>query len=272
MKQLTILVILIFVGLMDINAQNPLPLLKKYQYDTNNNEIDFKNELSQNHEDLSYTNIFFRYYKNHSYNDTFNPNKIMLFRINYEYLIQITLTDSSESEYIFPIKSGEKVVNKRVYIAKEKNGKLTQVKLKRKLYKSSITDSTVSFELNKEILSTNDIIRIYWKTESQNFDSIWIPQVYTKSNILRYVSLSLPEIFKFNLITEYLEIIESNKSDDMQLKQFSYDVSRLVEDINVSNVTYKWKQINYNHDLFLPLLSINLPARIGTSVEEIIQN
>ncbi len=272
MKQLTILVLLIFVGLLDITAQNPLTLLKDYQYDTNNNELDFENELSQNHEDLSYTNIFFHYYKNHAYNDTFDPYKMMLFRINYEHLIQITLNDSSKLEYTFPIQNGEKVVNKKVYIAKEKKGELTQVKLQSKLYKSSISDSTVSFELNKEGLSTNDIIRIYWKTETHNFDYIWIPQIYTKSNFVNYVSLSLPEIFKFNLITEYLEIIESNKSDAMQLKQFSYDVSRLVENINVSNVTYKWKQINNDHDLFLPILSINLPTRIGTSAEEIIQN
>lgn len=272
MKQLTILVLLIFIGLLEIIAQNPLPLLKDYQYDTDNNEMNFENELSQNHEDLSYTNIFFRYYKNHAYNQTFNPYKIMLFRINYEHLIQITLTDSSELEYTFPIKSGEKVIQKKVYIAKEKKGKLTQMKLQRKLYKSSISDSTVSFVLNKEHLSTNDIIRIYWKTESHNFDFIWIPKIYTKSNVVNYVNLSLPEIFKFNLATEYLEIIESKRSVDMQLKQFSYDVSRLVENINVSNVTYIWKQINNDHDLFLPILSINLPAGIGTSVEEIIQN
>ena len=254
-----------------ITAQNPLPLLKSYRYDINNNNIKLGKELESLTNNLMYTNIFMRYSKNPQYNQTFSPVKIMLFKINYEHIFQTKISSNDELQFEFALNKDSKIVSSKIVTMATKDGKLSEKKIKRKSYDFIRSDRAIKFKIDRSKLGTDDIIRIYWKTESVNFNAIYVNICQLKSNFEQYISLNVPDIFTYKLDDPRLNLVELNKSE-MMLKQFSYDVSRLVENSMVGNKTYQWKIIkNENSNpIKFPLLSINLPPAIGTSVEEIL--
>lgn len=270
MKQINVCLLVIFLNnaLLSSNsyAQNPLPLLKDYQYKTDN-KIDLKGEFSKSDYNLSCTNIFFTYEKNPFYNQTFNPAKIMLFKIGYEHLKQFKINDSMSGVFTFPLQKDDKLTNKKIVLCHLIKGELKEKKLKIKYYNTSISDSAITFKIDNIESFKNSIIRIYWTTKSEKFHRLHIPPEQTNDKA-NYVFLSIPEVFNYNLLSEDLELINIHHGD-MYLKQFSYNISRLVTELSVINTTYKWKKTSISTEINFPLAYINLPERVGSSAEEI---
>ena len=97
----TAVTILLTLFLSVCNAQNPLPALKAYQYETDNNRVNLEKEFNKKFDPVIFTNVFFRYYKNPLYNQTFSRYKIMLFRTQYEFMLQTIVKNEDEMSFQF---------------------------------------------------------------------------------------------------------------------------------------------------------------------------
>ena len=271
MKVIAILFVPLLLMSAPLQAQNPLPLLRAYRYDINNNNINLSKELEGQANNLMFTNIFVRYMKNPQYNQTFSPVKIMLFRIKYEHLFQTKIGPDNNLQFDFPLDKDVKIVNSKIVTFATKDGKSWGKKVKRKSYDIVKAANTISFKIDPDILKTGDVIRIYWEIESVNFNVINIDICQLTPNVKQYVALNLPEIFTYQMDDPRLKLM-ALKDGDMLLKRFSYNVARLVENAQVINRTYKWQVVKNenNGPIKFPLISINLPLDIGTSAEEIL--
>jgi hypothetical protein len=155
----------------------------------------------------------------------------------------------------------------------EKNGKSSSKKLPNKYYETVLKDSIIIIKLNMETIELNTILRIFCSIESLDINLKNLASMNNISNLKQYISLNVPEIFKYKTENQYLDLIKS-KSGDMSLINFSYDVNKLTENYNVATSSYKWKvkdQVQ-SPNISFPLVSINLPigSFIGTDVNELI--
>jgi hypothetical protein len=257
-----------------VEGQNPLPALRVYQYDTDNNLIDIDREIENDYGNLTFTNVYFRYYKNPLYNQTFSPIKIMLFRVEYEFLFQINIKDTIENSFKFPVNKNEDRISKVSLVCiTQENGKLFSKKLSKKNFETFVNDSSIIIKLNNEALKSNKILRIYCQVESVDVTLKNMSLLNNIPNLKHYISFNVPEIFKYNTESNYLDLVKS-KLGDMKLIRFSYDINRLTENYSVATTSFKWKVKEgiVNPSISFPLVSINLPIGIvlGTDANEII--
>ncbi|MDW3209797.1 MAG: hypothetical protein R8N23_08015 [Reichenbachiella sp.] len=269
MKNLILMAFLMLGFDMICVSQNPLPLLKDYTYDTDNNQIDFKQELKNQLANSFCLNAFVRYSKNPFYNQTFSPAKIMLFKANYEYVIQIKVSDLIDSKFSVSLFKDQKITKTKAYVISNDEGGLREKAMKKKFYNTVESDSSVVFDFSKAEYPSNQIVRMYCKTESSDLENLRFFRPHNTKGFVGYVSVNIPEIFRYNLNNDFLEELESEEGS-MILKQFSYDVSRLAVSLSVPTTTYKWNADPSFSSIKFDLLSINLPEAIGTSVEEIL--
>ena len=272
MKRTTIIFYALLLFTVSLKGQNPLPALKAYQYDTDNNKIDFDKEIKNPFDQLTFTNVFFRYYKNHQYNQTFSSFKIMLFRVEYEYLLQTNINSNNEMSFKFQFNKKEDNITKiKLTSYSQENGKTIATKLSKKDYEVIISDSIITIKPNKGALKLNTSLRIYCSIESIDFNLKNLASLNKIENSSNYISFNVPEIFKYKTGNKSLEIMRKEQGD-MKLIKFAYDLNRLTENYLVESSTVIWKTNDgiYYNDIYFPLLSINLPAGIGTSAQEII--
>jgi hypothetical protein len=258
--------------IVSLNGQNLLLALKEYQYDTYNNRIDLDKEILNPFDQLTFTNVYYRYYKNPQYNQTFSSIKIMLFRVEYEFLIQDQITDNNEMSYQFQYnKKEDKITRIRLTNYCQENGKTIATKLSKKDYEVIIADSVITIKPNKEALKLNTTLRIYCSIESPDINFKNLSPLNKIKNSSNYISFNVPEIFKYMTVNNSLEILRTEQGD-MKLIKFTYDVNNLTENHYVSSSTVIWKIRNdYDYSgIYFPLLSINIPGGVGISAEEII--
>jgi hypothetical protein len=272
MKRTTIIFFALLLLCVSLRGQNPLPALKAYQYDTYNNKIDLDKEIPNPFDQLTYTNIFYRYYKNPQYNQTFSSVKIMLFRVEYEFLLQTNISDNNETSYKFQFNKKEDNINRiKLTSYRQENGKIIATKLSKKDYEVIIADNFITIKPNKGILKLNTALRIFCSIESIDINLKNLTPLNKIKNSSNYVSFNVPEIFRYKTENNILEI-QRKEQGEMKLIKFAYDLNRLTENYSVISSTIIWKiknGLDYS-DIYFPLLSINIPAGIGTSAQEII--
>jgi hypothetical protein len=272
MKRSTIIFYVLLLLTVSLKGQNPLPALKDYQYDTDNNIIDFDKEIQNPFDQLTFTNVYYRYYKNPQYNQTFSSIKIMLFRVEYEFLLQTHITNNNEMIYKFQYnKKEDKIIRIKVTNYCQENGKTIATKLSKKDYEVIIADSVITIKPNKGALKLNTTLRIYCSIESSDINLKNLSPLNKIENSSNYISFNVPEIFKYMTVNNSLEIVRTEQSD-MKLIKFTYDVNKLTENYYVLNSTVIWKISNdFDYSgIYFPLLSINIPDGVGISAQEII--
>lgn len=269
---MTIIFYALLLLTVSLKGQNPLPALKAYQYDTDNNKIDFDKEIQNPFDQLTFTNVFYKYYKNPQYNQTFSSFKIMLFRVDYEYLLQTNINNNNEMSYKFLFnKKDDNITKIKLTSYSQENGKTIATKLSKKDYEVIISDSVIKIKPNKGALKLNTSLRIYCRIESIDINLKNLASLNKIENSSNYISFNVPEIFKYKTENKSLEILRKEQRD-MILIKFAYDLNRLTEKYSVVSSTVIWKinnGLDYT-DIYFPLLSINIPAGIGTSAQEIV--
>jgi hypothetical protein len=258
-------------------GQNPLPALDAYQHDTHNNLIDIDKEIENDFGNISFANVYFRYYKNPLYNQTFSPIKLMLIRMEYEFMLQVHIESKNETTFNFPfLKNEDKLTKVKLVCITEKNGKSSSKKLPNKYYETVVKDSIIIIKLNMETIELNAILRIFCSVESLDINLKNLASMDNISNSKQYISFNVPEIFKYRTESQYLDLVKL-KSGDMSLTAFFLDIdsyNAIIENYNVNTSSYTWKvkdQVQ-SPNISFPLVSINLPlgSFIGTDVNEII--
>ena len=273
MKRKTIIFYLTILVTITVKGQNPLPALKAYQYSTDNNKIDIDKEFENALDKMTFTNVFFKYFKNHQYDQTFQSDKIMLFRIQYEYMIQTIVADNNEISLKFRCnKKYDNLTKLTLTRYSQENGKTTSKKLSKKDYEIITDDSTITVKPNATVLVPGNVLRIFCSVESTDINLKNLSPLNRIDNSTDYISFNEPEIFKYLTDNKSLELINKT-TGEMKLIKFEYDVSRLTEVNNILSTTYKWKiKAGFtNSNIFFPLISIDLPDKIGTSVPQIMK-
>ena len=263
---------LLLSAVINVAAQNPLPALKEYQYTTDNNSVDIDKKFNKKLEPVVFTNVYFTYTKNPQYNQTFDPNKIMLFRVQYEHMLQTRISSNNELNFRFRFnKDIDKLTKTKLIIYRQENGKTIEQKVASKNYERIITDSVITIKPVSTVLKANDILRILVSIESADINLKDLSTLNKVEEADYYLSFNKPEIFNYILDSPNLDLLET-KETEMRLIKFAYNVSRLTENRNVTSITYNWKiKVGHqNSKIIFPLSSVQLPKDIGTSAEEII--
>jgi hypothetical protein len=254
------------------SGQDPWDALKAYQYHTDNNKIDFDKEIQNPFDQLTFTNIFYKYYKNPLYELEWSSVKIMLFRVEYEFLLQTKINDNNEMSYKFQFnKKDDHISSIKLTSYSQENGKTIATKLSKKEYEVIISDSVIAIKPNKGALKLNSTLRIYCSIESNDINLKNLAALNKIENSINYISFNVPEMFKYKTVNNSLEILRKEQSE-MRLIKFAFDHTRLTESFPVLSSTVIWKinnDLDYSN-IYFPLLSINIPAGIGTSEQEII--
>lgn len=264
--------ILLLLTAFIVSGQNPLPALKAYRYITDNNRVDIDKKFNKNLSPVVFTNVYFTYSKNPLYNQTFDPNKIMLFRVQYEHMLQTNISSNNELNFRFRFnKNDDKITNIKLIIYRQLDGKTIEEKVSRKNYERIITDSVIIIKPVSTLLKGNDVLRILLSIESSDINLKDLSTLNKVDNADYYVSFNNPEIFIYIINSTNLDLLEK-KETEMRLIKFAYDVSRLTENNYVTSITYNWKiKVGQeNAQIIFPLSSIQLPRDIGTSADEII--
>lgn len=264
--------ILLLLTAFIVSGQNPLPALKAYRYITDNNRVDIDKKFNKNLSPVVFTNVYFTYSKNPLYNQTFDPNKIMLFRVQYEHMLQTNISSNNELNFRFRFnKNDDKITNIKLIIYRQLDGKTIEEKVSRKNYERIITDSVIIIKPVSTLLKGNDVLRILLSIESSDINLKDLSTLNKVDNADYYVSFNNPEIFIYIINSTNLDLLEK-KETEMRLIKFAYDVSRLTENNYVTSITYNWKiKVGQeNAQIIFPLSSIQLPRYIGTSADEII--
>lgn len=268
----TVATFLVSLFLIVSYGQNPLPELKAYQYNTDNNKIDLDKEFDKKFDQVIFTNVFFKYYKNPLYNQTFSKYKIMLFRVQYQFMVQTIVKNDAELSFQFRFnEEDDKVYKIKLTYYRQENGKTISEKVSKKDFEKIITKDLITIKPLKTVFKENDILRIFLSIESSDVNLKDLSSLNKIDNDEYYVSLNKPEIFSYVIDNTYLDLIKKEETE-MRLIKFAYDVSRLTESSNISSTTLRWKIKKGFADakILFPLTSINLPIDIGTSVDEII--
>ena len=272
MKRTTIVFYALILFTVSLKGQDPWGALNAYQYHTDNNKIDFDKEIQNPFDQLTFTNIFYKYYKNPRYELEWSSIKVMLFRIEYEFLLQTKINDNNEMSYKFQFnKKDDHISNIKLTSYSQENGKTIATKLSKKEYEVIISDSVIAIKPNKGALKLNSTLRIYCSIESNDINLKNLAALNKIENSINYISFNVPEMFKYKTVNNSLEILRKEQSE-MILVKFAFDRTRLTERFSVLSSTVIWKinnDLDYSN-IYFPLLSINLPAGIGTSAEEII--
>lgn len=264
--------ILLTLFLSVCNAQNPLPALKAYQYETDNNRIDLDKEFNKKFDPVIFTNVFFRYYKNPLYNQTFSKYKIMLFQTQYEFMLQTIVKNEDELSFQFRFNREDDRISKiKLTYYRQKNGKMVDKKLSKKDFETIITQDLITIKPLKSVLEENDIMRIFLSLESSDINLKDLSSINMIDGADYYVSLNQPEIFSYIIDDTHLDLLKKEETE-MGLIKFAYDVTRLTEKWAITSTTFKWKikKGSENAHILFPLTIVKLPFDIGTSAGEII--
>ncbi len=254
------------------NAQNPLPALKAYQYYTDNNRIDLGKEFENKFDPVVFTNVFFKYYKNPLYNHTFSMNKIMLFRPQYEYLLQTIVKNEDELSFQFRFNRDDDKISKiKLSYIRQKKSKMAEKKISKKDFETIITKDLITIKLFKSMLVKNDVLKIFLSLESADINLKDLSSINKVDSADYYVSLNIPEVINYIIDYTHIDLIEKEEAR-MGLIKFSYDITRLTENKLITSTTFKWKvkKGSVDANILFPLNTINLPLDIGTSASEII--
>ncbi len=268
----TVVTFIVSLFLIVSYGQNPLPALKAYQYNIDNNKIDLDKEFEKKFDEVIFTNVFFKYYKNPMYSQTFSKHKIMLFRVQYEFMLQTIIKNGTELSYQFRFnEEDDKVSHIKLTYYRQENGKTISEKVSKKDFEKIITKDLITIKPLKTVFKENDMLRITLSIESSEINLKDLSSLNKIENAECYVALNKPEIFNYVIDNTHLDLLK-NEETQMTLIKFAYDVSRLTEDSNISSTTLRWKIKKGSEDakILFPLTSINLPPDIGTSADEII--
>lgn len=227
MKKLTICFYVTLLLTISAIGQNPLPALKEYQYETDNNDINLDKEFEDTWHNVSFMNVFFTYFKNHQYNQTFQSDKIMLFRVQYENVIQTVVDNNPEINFNFRCNNKfDKLTKLKFTSYSQGNGKTISKKLKKSDYEVITTDSIITIRPNPSVLVPGNVLRIFCSIESTDLTLINLSPLNKIENSTHFVAFNVPEIFNYLMEIESLELIKQT-TREMKLIKFEYDVSRL---------------------------------------------
>jgi len=290
MKKIIISLIASLCAGMCYSQKDVVWLLDEFQYNTQNNLIDIEKEFTDNLDPLIITNIYFRYYKNPKflgssfsptqkqslapdriYDHTYNKNKIMIFRVQYDYLIQTTVKSKDELNFQFRIKTEEDKIDilKLTYYRQE-NGKTILGKLSKKEFETIIDKNIITIKPKMKVLHENDVLRVLLSIQSSDVNIKDLSSINKMEGTDHFITVSIPELFKYNTDNAHLELLKIEESR-MKLIKFYYDVSKLNDFHTVSSKTFFYVVKNDSKDaeILIPLNSIDLPLDIGTSESEI---
>lgn len=252
MKKAVAFLILIFLGIAMYGQRpayaydpnyNPLNAkLLSLQHKANSNTIKYRKSsediLSSNHLNES-INIYVNYemdmdvardpkFKNNP------PEKVMNLDLIYSYRYQISYSSINELDKLLPeidLKNGQSIYNYEASNNFMKDGKAKKVKIKNKDIKIDTTAQKLTIKFESGAISNNGFLELLIETKTRKFNSL-NPTFNTNGEFERLLTISIPNIFNYQLPTDYLKFELQSKEE----KKFVFlNINRSSRDWNKGN-------------------------------------
>lgn len=235
-------------------------------HDVNNNSYELRaNRRSMS--ELFWTNIYFNYYKNLNIRGSQKPDESMIFSVGYEYLIQTNIEGNSELVFSFP--KGSEKDDFQTYTVSVLTNDSKESKIQRKYIEKNDSDSTLELIINRKGLSETGLLRVYCKIESFNLKTLRAAMTI-EDGTESYLSFNSPAIFNYYIPDLNLTQLDK-QTKSFKLKYFTYQSPPIV-DYTVASNSFKWKlQDNSSEVIVIKSISIDLPAGLGTSLEQMMK-
>lgn len=249
---------------MEINGQRPaddpnynplIPKLLSLQHKANSNTIKYQKfsedmlSLKQLNESI---NIYVKYemdwevakdpkFKNKP------PEKVMNLDLIYSYRYLIPYSSINDLDKLLPeidLKNGQSIhtIDASNYLLK--NGKAKKVSVKNKNIKIDTTAQKLTINFESGAISNNGFLEILIETKTQNFNSL-NPTFNTNGEFTRLLTISIPNIFKYQLPTDNmkfeLQSKEVKKFVFLNIDRSSRDWSNVVIEYWTDCLTYTYK-------------------------------
>ncbi len=246
------------------------------RYDVNNN---FRHELKSNpslkslsiEPNLAWVNIYFRYSKNPRWQEANEPSVKQT--VVYEYIQRCEIDQNLSNELIIPFKIIDKLAKPVVRIYNINKGRLSHKKVKKSNFKIEILKLTSTVKIDKAILSQGSWLELYYKSETEVFDSIgpiYLERLLKDEDSQIYVSMSYPDFYTYQ-INEGVKLfpLESNNREQLKLWSFKTEpykgFSRPTRFYVVLCKSAKWEVINESNSnlVLFTLEEMNLFEDIG---------
>ncbi len=263
MKKIIGFLILIFI-VLEINGQRPaddpnynplIPRLLSLQHKANSNTIKyrkFSEDMLSLKQLIESINIYVKYemdwevakdpkFKNKP------PEKVMNLDLIYSYRYLIPYSSINDLDKLLPeinLKNGQSIhtIDASNYLLK--NGKAKKVRVKNKDIKIDTTSQKLTINFKSGAMSNKGFLEILIETKTQNFNSI-NPTFNTNGEFTRLLTISTPNIFKYQLPTDNLKLELQSKEEEkfvfLNIDRRSRDWNSVVGEYWTDCLTYTYK-------------------------------
>ncbi len=263
MKQTIGFLILILIAI-ETNGQRPaddpnynplIPKLLSLQYKANSNTIKYR-KLSRDMLSLKQLtesiNIYVKYEmdwevaKNPKF-ENIPPKKVMNLDLVYKYRYLIPYSSIKDLNKLLPeidLKNGQSVQTIEASNYLLKNGKAKRVRIKDKYIKIDTSSQMLTINFESNALRNSGFLEILIEIKTQGFSSL-NPTFNTNGEFTRHFTISIPNIFKYQLPTDSLKFelqsTEENQFIFLNINRSSRDWNNVVSDYLTDCMTYTYK-------------------------------
>ena len=291
MKQIIGFLILILI-VTETNGQRPaddpnynplIPKLLSLQHKANSNTIKyrkFSKEMLSLKQLTESINIYVNYemdlevakdpkYKNKP------PEKVMNLDLVYKYRYLIPYSSVKELYKLLPevdLKNGQSIQTIEASYYLLKNGKAKRVSIKNKNIKTDTSARKLKINFENGAISNSGFLEILVETKTQNFSSL-DPAFNTNGEFTRLLTISIPDIFKYQLPTDTLMFELQSKEEKqfvfLNINRRSRDWNNIVGEYWTDCLTYTYKvkaETKFLTDISFKLEKLELPSDINIGI------
>lgn len=244
-----------------------------YQYDTDNNLVDLDKEFKDYLEPIVYTNVSFRYFKNQKFDWVSNPEHIMNFRVQYEFMVQARVDEENDLTFPFKFnKETDKVNSIKLTRYRHEKGKYKTSKVSKDDFQVTQEEKWLVIKPVKSVIKTGEIMRVVVSIESSDFELPYLTFTNQIKGAKYHLDFNKPDGFNYLLNLTNFELKEKIEKK-MTLVKLTYTSTRLVtEYLTIPTTTYrlKVKEDFMNSEILFPLTSIELPQHVGITPDDLL--